>query len=113
MRETTPGANRILMDRPATMRLRPEELASIRKHKAVFAPNAEAYLFGSRTNPAARGGDIDLFLLTEDRLPQSTVRKLRRAILNEIGEQKLDIINFTRSAQHPFKDIAMASSVKI
>lgn len=101
------------MDRPATLRLGPEEIASIRKHKAVFAPNADAYLFGSRTNPAARGGDIDLLLLTEDRLAQSTIRKLRRAILNEIGEQKLDIINFTRAAKHPFKDLAMASSAKI
>ena len=113
MRETIPTDNRNCMECPATLRLGPGEIDSIRKHTAAFVPAADTYVFGSRTNPEARGGDIDLILLTLEPLSQSVVRKLRRAILNEIGEQKLDIVNFTRAAKHPFKDIAMASSVKI
>jgi hypothetical protein len=66
-----------------------------------------------RTDPAARGGDIDVLLLTEQRLALGTLRRIRRAILDRIGEQKLDIVNFTRAEQHPFKDIALATAAKL
>jgi len=42
-----------------------------------------------------------------------SLRRLRRAILQQIGEQKLDIVSFARSAAHPFKDIALATAVKL
>lgn len=90
-----------------------QERESILKHTSRLAEEAEAYLFGSRADSRVRGGDIDLLLLTDTRLPLRRVRELRRAILSDIGEQKLDIVNFTRQAQHPFKDIALQGSVKL
>jgi predicted nucleotidyltransferase len=78
-----------------------------------LAPGAEAYLFGSRTDPTARGGDIDVLLLTEQRLALATVRRIRRAILDRIGEQKLDIVNFAREERHPFKDVALARAARL
>ena len=101
------------MERSPSIRLEPEERESIRKQTALLVPGAEAYIFGSRTNPAARGGDIDLLLLTEEQLPQSTLRKIRRAILGEIGEQKMDIVNFSRTTDHPFKEVALATAARI
>jgi len=95
------------------MRLKNHEKEAILRHTSRYAADGEAYLFGSRANPGARGGDIDLLLLTDTKLPLRRVRELRRAILSEIGEQKLDIVNFARLAQHPFKEIALQGSVKL
>jgi hypothetical protein len=101
------------MDCCAPLRLEPGERDAIRDQAASLAPGAEAYLFGSRTDPAARGGDIDVLLLTEQRLALATIRRIRRAILDRIGEQKLDIVNFTRHERHPFKEVALASAARL
>jgi predicted nucleotidyltransferase len=95
------------------MRLRDSEKNVILEQTSRFAPDGDTYLFGSRTDPAARGGDIDLLLLTETKLPLRLIREMRRAILSEIGEQKLDIVNFARGQQHPFKDVAMENALKL
>jgi hypothetical protein len=95
------------------MRLEKEQIQSIKRQAAKWAPGAETFVFGSRTDPAARGGDIDLLVLAEQKLPLTTLRCLRRAILDEIGEQKLDIVSFARSAQHPFKELALSTAAKL
>jgi len=76
-------------------------------------PEADCYLFGSRTDDQKRGGDIDLLLLTPKELPLSLIRGVRRRILNQIGEQKLDIVNFTRESSHPFKTAALECAVQL
>ena len=95
------------------MRISPSEKETIVEHVSSFAPGSEIYLFGSRTHSEARGGDIDLLVLTDTKLPLSRVREMRRSILRKIGEQKLDIVNFPRDTKHPFKDIALAGSVRL
>jgi len=89
------------------MRLSEETAEVIREQVSRMAPESDCYLFGSRAKNHARGGDIDLLLLTPEKLPLSQIRGIRRGILNAIGEQKLDIVNFTRSSSHPFKDAAL------
>lgn len=97
----------------APMRLKTSEKEAILRQTSRYASGGDTYLFGSRTNPRARGGDIDLLLLTDTKLPLKRVRELRRAILSEIGEQKLDIVNFAKKATHPFKDIALQDALKL
>jgi predicted nucleotidyltransferase len=79
----------------------------------TLVPDSELLLFGSRTNDAAKGGDIDLLLLTEEKLPLTLISRLRRMILDQIGEQKIDLVNFSKSSTHPFKTIAMETAVKL
>jgi predicted nucleotidyltransferase len=95
------------------MRLEQHQVESIKRQAARWAPGAETFVFGSRTDPGARGGDIDLLVLAEKKLPLSTLRHLRRAILDEIGEQKLDIVSFARTADHPFKEVALSTAAKL
>jgi predicted nucleotidyltransferase len=97
----------------ADVRLRASEQSVIRKHLQTLGPEAEAYLFGARTDDSARGGDIDLLVLTPTRLPLSSIRKLRRGILSEIGEQKIDIVNLVQSSRHPFKTVALETAVRL
>lgn len=46
------------------MRLSAQEIAALKK-ALVSVSYQQAYLFGSRTDDAARGGDIDLLLYSE------------------------------------------------
>lgn len=54
-------------------------------------PEARILLFGSRVDDQARGGDIDLLVLS-DRLGFDDLWPIRRDILDRIGWQKLDLI---------------------
>ena len=74
---------------------------------------AQCYLFGSRANDEAKGGDIDLLLITDEKLSLSAVCRFRRQILSVIGEQKIDIVNFTKASDHPFKSIALETAVEL
>jgi predicted nucleotidyltransferase len=95
------------------MRLEKEQVEAIKRQAAKWAPGADAFVFGSRTDPNARGGDIDLLVLAEEKLPLATLRRLRRAILDEIGEQRLDIVSFARGTEHPFKEVALSTAAKL
>jgi predicted nucleotidyltransferase len=49
----------------------------------------QIFLFGSRVDDSAKDGDIDLLLITEEKLSLVSISRIRRLILNKIGEQKL------------------------
>jgi predicted nucleotidyltransferase len=50
------------------MRLSKNQIAAILRAKELFFPNSEIYLFGSRIDSSKRGGDIDLYILSEHRV---------------------------------------------
>jgi len=79
----------------ATMRLSAREIEIIKASVAkVFGAAARIYLFGSRVDDYARGGDIDLLV----ELPGAVDDKLRKTlalsadIQESLGEQRIDIV---------------------
>ena len=77
------------------MRLGERERTVIRDAvRACFGEDAVVYLYGSRTDDARRGGDIDLYI--ETRLPfgEAFDARTRLALLlqERLGEQKIDIL---------------------
>ena len=54
----------------------------------------QVWLFGSRVDPTAKGGDIDLYIElnheVKDKL--AIIRQLNIAIDNKLGERKVDIV---------------------
>lgn len=72
------------------MRLREEDARAIRREVIRLDPGAEVYLYGSRVDDRARGGDIDL-LVVSDHLGFRDLLRLRSRILDAIGWQQLDI----------------------
>ena len=96
-----------------TMRLPPAISSTIKSRILESTPNADIFLFGSRVDDSAKGGDIDLLLITEEKLSLVSINRIRRLILNEIGEQKIDIVNFTKSMTHPFKSLALESAIRL
>lgn len=97
----------------AKMRLSPQEVEVIREQVRALDPEAEVYLFGSRADPARRGGDIDL-LVVSDRLGFREVLRLRREILDRIGWQQLDLVVRRREQMNePFAALARAQGVRL
>ena len=87
--------------------------SSIKNRIQEAIPNADVFLFGSRVDDVGKGGDIDLLLLTEEKLPLLFMNRIRRLILNDIGEQKIDLVNFKKSEIHPFKSLALETAVRL
>ena len=77
------------------MRLSPEQIRTIkqvvRKH---CGGEARVWLFGSRVDDAARGGDIDLFVNATTLIPDRAKceSQIVLDIWKAIGEQKIDVI---------------------
>jgi predicted nucleotidyltransferase len=62
----------------------------------AFCAEAEVYIFGSRTNDALFGGDIDIYIenvpvMTAEELLKKKVKMLV-AIEKNLGEQKIDVV---------------------
>ena len=75
------------------MRLNKKYKKAIKKYFFEIFNNGEIYLFGSRVDDSKKGGDIDLYLVIEDKsnLFKKKIKYLSK-IKRELGEQKIDII---------------------
>jgi len=77
------------------MRLTQDERATIRHQVAAhFGPDAQVWLFGSRTDDARRGGDIDLYI---EYAPKKSdefkcVSRLDFDLQRSLGERAIDIV---------------------
>jgi uncharacterized protein len=78
------------------MRLTNKEIDSIKiafqKH---FAPGDHLWLFGSRADDTKRGGDIDLYIETEEPELRTALKKKTAFITDlwtSIGEQRIDVV---------------------
>lgn len=56
-----------------------------------FDKDAKIYLFGSRVNDLARGGDIDILIISE-KIGFIEKIKIQTGIFKELEEQKLDLV---------------------
>ncbi len=73
------------------MRLTETEILTIKKNILRFDPEAKIYLFGSRINDEAKGGDIDILVISE-KIGFIEKVKIKIGIFKEIEEQKLDLV---------------------
>ncbi len=78
------------------IRLTPFEIDAICKSfQAYFTPGDHLWLFGSRVNPEARGGDIDLYIETTIPDVSAAVDNNTAFVMDlydKIGEQKIDVV---------------------
>jgi len=83
------------------MRLYIEQIEVLKNKLAMLSLDAKLYLFGSRVDDNARGGDIDL-LVVSDELTKKDLRILRVDFFKHFGEQKLDIVLDNGQFKNPF-----------
>jgi predicted nucleotidyltransferase len=93
------------------MRLSPIECQIISQIIHQEDAEAEVYLYGSRVDDNARGGDIDLLVLSQK---IDLMRKLDilAQLHQRMGERKIDIAIYPDSTR-PFARIAIQSGVRI
>jgi predicted nucleotidyltransferase len=97
----------------AAMRLGANEARAIGEEIRRLDPGAEIYLYGSRANDSAKGGDIDL-LVVSDQLGFRDVLRLRTRILDRIGWQQLDLsVRRRDQVDEPLAALAQETGVKL
>ncbi|MBJ7396584.1 MAG: nucleotidyltransferase domain-containing protein [Akkermansiaceae bacterium] len=95
------------------MRLNSNQNEAILKAVHRQDPAAKIILFGSRANDHAKGGDIDL-LVVSDHIGLHQEWLIRRDILDEIGWQKLDlIVRRHDQLDSPIVSIAMETGIPL
>jgi predicted nucleotidyltransferase len=83
----------------------------IRRCVLSFDPQAKIYLFGSRTNDNARGGDIDLLIIS-NKINFVDKIKLKVMIFKEIEEQRIDML-ITNDTKEPFVKLSLREGVRL
>ncbi|MCF8397570.1 MAG: nucleotidyltransferase domain-containing protein [Bacteroidales bacterium] len=95
------------------MRLSSQKIQFIKNGLKNQAPESEVYIFGSRADDHAKGGDIDILWLTKEKIPQQNTRKFKVEFYKKFGWQKIDIVNFTFNQEDIFKDIALSQAEEL
>ncbi len=91
------------------MRLTSEERESIKTIIHSFDPEAQVWLYGSRTDDAKAGGDIDLLIFSQS-LNFSDKLQIKVQLHKAIGEQKIDIV-LAKDDKKPFVRIALENAI--
>ena len=94
-----------------SLRLSEAELSAIRHVVYQADPDARIWLFGSRADDNAKGGDIDLLILSKT-LSLKDKRQLKLALYQCIGEQKIDLV-IAADNTDPFTRIALAEGIRL
>lgn len=77
------------------------------------SPHCEVYLFGSRVDDSKKGGDIDILLLTDEKIYHGDMYKMKQTFFAQFGEQKLDIINFEKKDESAFKKYLLSYAKRL
>jgi len=93
------------------MRLAKEERAVISNAIQQVDAEAKIYLFGSRADDAAKGGDIDLLVLSE-RINLMAKLDILAQLHQKLGERKIDIAVYA-DATRPFPRMIMQEGVRL
>ena len=93
------------------MRITPLEQQTIKQVIALVDPDARIYLFGSRTDDAAKGGDIDLLVISSKITLMDKLNVLA-GLHQKLGEQKIDLIVQSDVSQ-PFARLAVRQSIAL
>jgi predicted nucleotidyltransferase len=95
------------------VRLGEREILIIKKAITEFDPEAEIFIFGSRADLSKKGGDIDILVLS-DRIGWRERRKIRIALIKELGDRKIDLIVSQKDEiEEPIVKLALEEGVKV
>jgi len=94
------------------MRLAEWEIKEIKKAaKLVFGENVRVILFGSRVDDNKKGGDIDLYVVTDDPSMEKE-GKFWIELQKRLGEQKIDIV-LSENPERKIEQVALKEGVEL
>ncbi len=91
------------------MRISKNEIKAIKESVNSLDKGADIYLFGSRNLDLAKGGDIDLLIISEKLSYDDTIT-IRKNLYEKLEEQKIHII-IAQDTTDPFVKIAYREGV--
>ncbi|XSG85250.1 MAG: nucleotidyltransferase domain-containing protein [Methylohalobius sp. ZOD2] len=86
------------------------------KVKSVFGHSSRVFLFGSRLDDAARGGDIDLYVEVDYILPNraAAASRLIAELQRVLGDQSIDVVLVDPSTKpQPMHEIARREGIAL
>ncbi len=99
------------------MRLNSDQVKAIKQTaQLVLGDDARVTLFGSRTNDALRGGDIDLLFETPHQLDDrvATTGQLYVQLIRHLGDRKIDVLlKDAATAEAPVMRVARQTGVML
>ncbi len=95
------------------MRIKKEQAEFIKQSIRRRLPDAAVYLFGSRANDLAKGGDVDILVIADKALTGRENRSIKIEYYKKFGEQKIDIVSFEEGASSNFKELALLEAVAL
>ena len=95
------------------MRLPSQYADFFKAEVAALRPATAVYLFGSRTDDARRGGDVDILVLSSPKLSWEETARIRRRFWDKFGFQKLDLVCFSPEDQSTFKELVLLDAIRL
>jgi predicted nucleotidyltransferase len=80
---------------------------------AIKNKSDEIYLFGSRVDDNAKGGDIDVFILSKQKYSLDDLRDIKLNFKKIFGWQKLDLLNWSFDEENTFKNLIIDDAIKL
>jgi predicted nucleotidyltransferase len=94
------------------VRLSTEEIEAIKRIIKQYDEDAQVFLFGSRTDPEKKGGDIDLIVISQ-KIDDVLRRKIKVDLLLALGDRKIDLIVTDNPYKDLFTKIMIESGIKL
>ena len=85
----------------------------VRTAKEVFGKDVAVWLFGSRVNPKARGGDIDLYIESPEGYDAEKLLKFLAKLHMRIGNRKVDVVLEPKNSQKDIAKTAKETGVRL
>jgi predicted nucleotidyltransferase len=95
------------------MRIEKSKIDFLKNEINKHVSNFKLVLFGSRVYDDQKGGDIDILLLTGQKIERKTIRRIKIAFYKQFGEQKLDLVVFGIDEPSNFKSLALLEGVEL
>ncbi|HRZ96422.1 MAG TPA: nucleotidyltransferase domain-containing protein [Paludibacter sp.] len=95
------------------MRLNDQIIIFFKQNIGQKIPDARIFLFGSRLSDDALGGDIDILLLSKNKINTNTIRSIRIDFYKKFGWQKLDLIHFAENDTSIFKQLILSNATEL
>ena len=95
------------------MRLSREEAETLKNAVQASLSTARVWLFGSRVDDAAKGGDIDILVAGDTRLSLVDKSRVRAAYWRKFGERKIDLVSIRHGERSPFVDHVLEHAIEL
>lgn len=100
------------------VRLRPQAIEHIKNaFKEIFLEGDKLWVFGSRADLTARGGDIDLYIETQTEdfdTAYSMKKNFWKTLQRLLGEQKIDIVILRKNTKPMLiHEVAQSTGVRL